>query len=235
MSLNPITPPDAAPGPSIAEISRRILGLIAHARVAPGDRLPTERSLQITLNVSRSRIRDALASLEAQGIIERRVGSGTYLAIAPATAMLGGTQDPLDALSPSQLIEARLTFELSLVPLIVAHATAQDLRGLRAELAAGERATEDREFEAHDAEFHRALAQAAHNPLLMDFAALISEARMNASWTRLKAQTSTIERRALYRVQHADIVAACERREPQRAEDAVRSHYQTIRQILYGA
>jgi DNA-binding FadR family transcriptional regulator len=55
MQLHPFTPPDATPGPSIAEISRRILGFIAHARVVPGDRLPAERSLQNTLNVSRSR------------------------------------------------------------------------------------------------------------------------------------------------------------------------------------
>lgn len=47
---------------------------------AIGDRLPPERELAETFQVSRMTLRQAIQTLVDEGIIERRVGSGTYVA-----------------------------------------------------------------------------------------------------------------------------------------------------------
>jgi DNA-binding FadR family transcriptional regulator len=53
---------------------------IAQGRWTPNKRLPSERDLLKTLDVSRATLRDSLATLEAEGLVTRRHGSGTYVA-----------------------------------------------------------------------------------------------------------------------------------------------------------
>lgn len=45
-----------------------------------GDRLPSERELAIKFNVSRMTLRQAIQNLADEGILERKIGSGTYVA-----------------------------------------------------------------------------------------------------------------------------------------------------------
>jgi GntR family transcriptional regulator len=58
----------------------QIVAFIAAERLPRGGRLPTERQLAETLGVSRPTLRQALELLEKDGLIERRQGSGTYVA-----------------------------------------------------------------------------------------------------------------------------------------------------------
>ena len=46
-----------------------------------GDRLPSERELAVKFNVSRMTLRQAIQNLADEGILERKIGSGTYVAI----------------------------------------------------------------------------------------------------------------------------------------------------------
>jgi len=62
------------------EARDQIVAFIAAERLARGERLPTERELSETLGVSRPTLRQALELLEHDGLIERRQGSGTYVA-----------------------------------------------------------------------------------------------------------------------------------------------------------
>lgn len=63
-------------GRGLAEL---ILAESERAGLGPGSRLPTERQLAADLGVTRSGIRQALAALEADGLISREVGRGTFL------------------------------------------------------------------------------------------------------------------------------------------------------------
>ena len=45
-----------------------------------GDRLPSERELAVKFNVSRMTLRQAIQNLADEGILERKIGSGTYVA-----------------------------------------------------------------------------------------------------------------------------------------------------------
>lgn len=53
------------------------------ARRPPGTRLPAERELAHRLGAGRARVRNALRRLDAQGVIEVRAQSGTYVSGAP--------------------------------------------------------------------------------------------------------------------------------------------------------
>ena len=58
---------------------------IEAAQLGPGDRLPTERELMQALGVGRSSIREAVSHLQALGVLEARIGSGTYI-LKPVSA-----------------------------------------------------------------------------------------------------------------------------------------------------
>lgn len=58
----------------------RIFREILHGNYSPGDRLPTERDIARDCGISRITVRRAYAELEENGILERRRGSGTYVA-----------------------------------------------------------------------------------------------------------------------------------------------------------
>ena len=50
-----------------------------------GDRLPSERELAVKFNVSRMTLRQAIQNLADEGILERKIGSGTYVARKKST------------------------------------------------------------------------------------------------------------------------------------------------------
>lgn len=69
-------------GPAHAQIRSWLTEAIARGRLAPGERLPPERDLAARLGVSRMTLRQALAALERDGALVRRVGrdGGTFVA-----------------------------------------------------------------------------------------------------------------------------------------------------------
>src|SRR5215472_5548506 len=81
MGTTPAVP--AKRGRDLAEL---ILAESGRAGLEPGSRLPTERRLAADLGVTRSGIRLALAALEADGLISREVGRGTFLRDAAGQA-----------------------------------------------------------------------------------------------------------------------------------------------------
>src|SRR5439155_5655496 len=79
---------------------------IADGRYPVGDRLPAERELAIEFDVSRPTVREAVIALEAQGLVEVRVGSGAYVRQTP------GEQQPLGfGITAFEVVEARLLLE----------------------------------------------------------------------------------------------------------------------------
>jgi GntR family transcriptional regulator len=67
----------------------RMRELIAASRA--GDRLPSERELATRWGVARMTVRHAMDGLVAEGLAERRQGSGTFVAAQPVVRFLGLT------------------------------------------------------------------------------------------------------------------------------------------------
>ncbi|MFC6314349.1 GntR family transcriptional regulator [Lapidilactobacillus achengensis] len=56
-----------------------------------GDRIPSERALSVQFQVSRMTLRQALQTLVEEGILERRVGAGTFVARQKVQEKMSGT------------------------------------------------------------------------------------------------------------------------------------------------
>ena len=71
------------------ELRSRLRELIAASR--SGARLPSERQLSERWGVARMTVRHAMDALVAEGLVERRQGSGTYISPQPFVRFLGLT------------------------------------------------------------------------------------------------------------------------------------------------
>ncbi|MBL1229235.1 GntR family transcriptional regulator [Enterococcus sp. BWB1-3] len=77
--------------PIYLQIHDKLKEDIEKGRWAIGDRLPSERELAVHFNVSRMTLRQAIQTLADEGILERKIGSGTYVARKKVQEKMIGT------------------------------------------------------------------------------------------------------------------------------------------------
>src|SRR5262245_4943135 len=73
----------AGRGDLAARIYRQILDAVLDGRLRPGERLPPTRDLATRLKVSRNTVSVAYERLVAEGYLNGRVGSGTFVCVEP--------------------------------------------------------------------------------------------------------------------------------------------------------
>jgi DNA-binding FadR family transcriptional regulator len=145
---------------------------IARGELASGSRLPSERMLGEHFLVSAPTIREAIRALAALGLVESRHGSGTYVTARPADLALSSlaTAAQLEGVTAADIIRLLETLNVGSVDYVIANATADDI----VRLATGRDAIlngRTREEILRGVEtFLRALAHAAHRPLMGVFA-----------------------------------------------------------------
>ncbi|MDG1083689.1 MAG: GntR family transcriptional regulator, partial [Planktotalea sp.] len=61
-------------------VIRQIEDLILRGILRPGERLPSERELSERLSVSRPSLRDAIATLQTDGLLTSKAGAGVFVA-----------------------------------------------------------------------------------------------------------------------------------------------------------
>jgi DNA-binding FadR family transcriptional regulator len=202
----------------------------ADGTLGPGGKLPTERDLAARLPAPRSAVRRALDSLEHDGLIVRHVGRGTFLTETADHHLSGAPPDT----SPAEIMQVRLTIEPPIAALAARSANQADLDRITACLQAGGRCDSFETFEAEDSRLHRAIAQSAHNGLLIAMFDVMSTARALPVWGSLKRRTSTPERREGYHHGHTLIVTALADRDPAGAEAAMRAHLRDVSDNMLG-
>jgi DNA-binding FadR family transcriptional regulator len=196
----------------------------------PGSKLPTERALVEQLAAPRSAIRRALDVLERDGLVIRHVGRGTFLTEAVLQPVEGAPANT----SPAEIMQVRLLLEPQVATLAARVATQADLDRITECLDAGGGSEDFEGFEAWDARLHRAIAQAAHNGLLMNMFDVLNTARALPVWGTLKRRTSTPELRRCYHDEHTAIVDALRDRDPAGAGEAMRTHLENVSDNLLG-
>ena len=149
-------------------IVEQIQELIKSGTLTAGDRLPNERALCEQFGVSRVTVREALRILEANGLVEVRVGShgGSFLT-TPSPEIVGDNLAHLLSLSDisgSAATEARQIYETAMLPLVIERATTEDIAELHSLVAqASESLTAGEYSPEMSAEFHMRLAACTHN------------------------------------------------------------------------
>ncbi len=143
---------------------------IASGRLRHGDRLPTEQFLAQNFGVSRNVVREAIASLRSQGLVQSRQGIGAFVsATAQASEPLGQVDAQLleGDNTIRNMFEVRAALEGQAAALAAASMTPRKLKGIRD-------AVERMRFEGAptaatvnaDLDFHRAVAAASGNDYL---------------------------------------------------------------------
>src|SRR5690349_612479 len=151
-----------------SSIADQIRQAIITGRLEQGERLPPERELAEQFGVSRVTVRDALRALEAVGLIEVRVGArGGAFVTVPTGSLVGQTMSDMmmmSAVSPGDIVEARLVVELGTVTLACARATDEDLAQLREHVDDAKKALAAKTYTRELSwDFHALLSVAAHN------------------------------------------------------------------------
>jgi DNA-binding FadR family transcriptional regulator len=204
---------------------------IREQELGPGARLPTEREIAHRSGATRTAVRRALARLEAQGRIIRHVGRGTFLAPAQAD---DGAPLSLLATSPAEIMAVRLLIEPQTVVLAANSATGEDYAEMERCLLGGESHQQHEEFETWDAAFHRSLAAATHNRLLIQICDVVNDARHQPLWGRLKHRSFTQERCLEYIRDHRDIYEALLDRDGPAAQAVMRTHIVRVQANIFG-
>lgn len=214
-------------------LRQTLLHGLQSGRWSPGERLPTERELCERYGVGRSALRRVLREFKASGFIEQTVGSGTYVA-ERVQERLPARASAASAISPAELMEARLLFEPLLVDLVVSKATAADFEALEECCRQGEAAPTLAEFEHWDGALHQRLAEATHNAFFVSVFQLATEARERGEWGLLKQKSVTPERRARYEQEHRALVQALKQRDADTARQRLAEHLANVRLNLLG-
>ncbi|MFA4970310.1 MAG: FadR/GntR family transcriptional regulator [Sulfuritalea sp.] len=138
---------------------------IARGELKPGDRLPTEKALGEAFGVSRAVVREAIARLKADGLIETRQGSGAFVVEAPKTINLRfwkGVGSEMDELR--DIFELRAMVEGAVAELAAQRRNKRDLSAMSRYLREMDEAmASGRDGTEADDNFHIALAKATHN------------------------------------------------------------------------
>jgi GntR family transcriptional repressor for pyruvate dehydrogenase complex len=217
----------------------QLSALLAGDAFAPGDRLPSERELAAQLQVSRPSVREALKALRMLGRVEVR-GRSTYVKGRALDASTPHLTLPLTEVELLEIHEFREAIESQVAALAAERATAHDAAELERVFA-----TMQQEF-AHDVEaffaaerqFHRTLAQAAANRLLLAAHAQIHEhALLQPHLLPAALQGAAVAGALEHTLEaHRKILEAVRQRDGPRARRLMREHLAHLHQsIIQGA
>ena len=214
------------------QIADKIQELIAAQQLQPGDRLPPERQLAETMNVSRPTVREALRLLEQWGLVAIRPGSGTRVVRMNSDPVVESLQRFVRVTDCSfdEMMKVRELLEPEAAAGAAVNATSDEIDVLRQRLEKLEQAFQSRDprlLALAETQFHNAMANSSGNPLL---AALTDgTAQLFLRWAEKTASLGFAED---VHQSHRVIVQAIADRDPDRARQACMSHLQMSRSAV---
>jgi DNA-binding FadR family transcriptional regulator len=228
------------------DLAQLVQTLVDRATPEPGSgrlRLPTERDLTTSLEISRGTLREHLSTLEMLGFVDRTQGRGSYLQIPDASFLriYFDLSTQLGHLSRDQLDAARVILEVAIAESAARLATADDIDGLRGlvdEMVAASGSGHD--ARAHDAhlEFHRRLYRIADNPIFTMLHDGLSHVLRDkiVNRRRLAAERAPLApgRTRITDTVHYGIVDALDARDGEQARAAVRRHFDVWSDLVGG-
>jgi GntR family transcriptional repressor for pyruvate dehydrogenase complex len=227
----PVLPPMLSRTAQVAEWFARE---IRSGRLPSGEKLATEQELISQFKVSRTVIREAMASLRSEGLVVSRQGSGVFVADHSASPTFRITSDEVRSLVDVQnVLQLRLAVEVEAAGLAAEKRTAEDLAQMRQflekighSIAAGGLAIDA------DFAFHRAISTATGNPYFERFMFFLGPVVIPRQSVRPRSETADQRRSYLEQVQreHRGIYQAIEQRDVESARLTLRRHLEASRE-----
>ena len=212
-------------------LADRIVQLIRSGVYGPGDRLPAIMEMARSFGVGHPTLREALKKLEIVGVVEIKHGSGVYVGrgqdvLLVSNPVFGGAVSKKLLLD---LIDARIQIEVKSASLAAVNASEDQLDSMEALLI---RAREN----MHDASllsetnmsFHREIAAASGNVVL----AQLQEVLTNLFQREQRMILDIYGSREADHAGHLDILNALRSRDPELAQERMRSHLEGVGKAL---
>ena len=222
--LRPLPPAQSRSG----ELVDRLAGEIMAGRLKPGARLATEQEMMAAFGVSRTVVREAVAALRAEGLVETRQGVGAFvnrdLRRRPYRLGTGETRSIADLLD---VMELRTGVEVEAAGMAAERISVDGrqqieraLQALDGALRRGEAAVEE------DFAFHLAIARAARNPQFARFLEFLGHFLIPRQSIRIGLQRKGSLKSYLERIQaeHRRIFEAIRSGDAAAARRAMRQH-----------
>ena len=214
----------------------KIKDLISSGEFTAGSRLPTERELTQRFGVSRSSLREAVRALALVGVLESRVGDGTYVTTLEPELLLTGMAFVSDLVAGSSLLEmhqVRRILEPEATRLATPRLVDEDLARLEESLRQMNDESNAQAFIEADTAFHAVILDACGNATLASLIQNLSSGTLRARmWQALVAHGAIEATRA----SHWAIYNALLARDADRAAAADLMHLaiaeEWLRQVL---
>src|SRR5882762_8432964 len=220
------------------QVAGQVTELVARGEFKPGDRLPPERDLAKVLGVSRPTVREAMIALEIAGLVEVRVGAGTFVTDKASTNGANGRLFEGVGSSPLELIAARRTIEPEVAALAAQLATEAEIAAIAETIDMIAAAKDTPSHRAADHQFHVRIGLASHNGILT---AVVNECwaemyspmfeRMGAV-TGLIATRCSPQQRDQTVAEHGAVYRAIAAHDPAAARSAMDTHLAGVERVL---
>jgi GntR family transcriptional repressor for pyruvate dehydrogenase complex len=224
----------AGSGSLADRIYARVVEAILRGDFAQDNKLPPEGELASQFGVSRPTVREALARLRSDGVIESRRGSGSHLVRRPSAPSAVST--PVRSLADIERYYAfRLCVEGGAAAAAAEFHDADDLAAIRAEFTAlsasmesGQPGTDE------DVRFHLAIARASHNPFFVTtIETMVAPIRQFMELARGVADKKSAERVRTTQAEHQAVIEAISMRAPADAAAAIRTHVLNAKRRIF--
>ena len=214
------------------DLAQRLKELIRSDGHQPGDRLPTISEMARRFGVGHATLREALKKLETVGMIVIKHGSGVYLNKDPNTLLISNPifdRGPLKKLL-LDLVEARLSIEMTTATLAAKHATDEHLEQMECVLReeAHQYLDGDEGRSPTNMAFHRKVAEASGNTVLYQILEVISGLFQQEQEMILNIYSSQRNDHA----EHWEILQALQQKDESLAAERMHAHLERVREIL---
>lgn len=182
-----------------ASAFEQLISYVVNGDWRPGERIPPERELCQQLGIARTSLREALKGMELVGMLESRVGDGTFvcprsefLARPLLWAFTGTDHEEL-----RDILEARILMERDLAGLAAERATKEEVEEIGNSIASMRECIASH-APCGDPEmaFHRAIANAAHNAVLTNAMLLLLNLMKQWIYLDMRAPSERLKRHA---------------------------------------
>jgi len=198
----------------------KIKELIVAGEFTAGTKLPREQDLAARLGISRNSLREAVRALALVGVLDTRVGDGTYVTSLDADMLLTGLGFVGDLLEGGTLLEVhrvRRILEPAATGLAAVRMTELDFASLEASLELMDGAQSTQQFIDADNEFHRVIVLAAGNATLASLIQSLSGGMIRARMWRTITDHDAVD---VTKQRHLDIYTALRAGDPDQASAA---------------
>ena len=226
-----MTMPKFSPLPPARNLTEELTATLAErirsGELTPSEKLPTEQEMIAAFGVSRTVVREAIAALRAEGLVESRQGAGVFVVgdkrRRPFRIEADGAATVEGVLG---IMELRRSVEIEAAGLAAERRTEADLKAIHRAVEAFDAAIASGDAVAADFQFHKAICEATGNPYFASFLEFLGYHIIPRQTVRVQVSSPEEMTRYLQKVarEHHQIVTAIEARDGTAARRAMGRH-----------